>query len=175
MILGYNWFLSNPKGYLMSEKLNGVRGKWDGSRMLHRHGKTDAWVFSNAPDFVLSQFPQGIPLEFEIWHGRGKYRETMKLFQAEETNALWASAKFGVFEAPNHPGTIEERAAYIASLPLSGQVFAVSHSICEGRGHLRRVFQAIFTADGEGVVLRKAKSLYVNGRTTEFLKVKCPW
>jgi len=175
MILGYNWFLSNPRGWLMSEKLNGVRGKWDGCRMLHRNGKKDEWVFTNAPASVCAFFPAGIPLEFEIWHGRGNYRETMKIFQTNDTAALWASARFGVFDAPDHAGAIEQRAEFIRTLGLSGALFAVEQRVCTGMRDLKRAFNDVFQNDGEGLVLRKAASNYPTGRTTEFLKVKSPW
>lgn len=175
MILGYSWFLNNPTGWLMSEKLNGVRAKWDGVRMLNRHGKKDAWVYTNAPASVLAHFPAGVPLEFEIWHGRGNYRETMKLFQATDTERLWQEARFGVFDAPAHGGTIEERVAFIAALGLSAPLFAVEQRPCRGMRDLRKTFHGVFDNDGEGLVLRKAGSAYINGRTTQFLKVKTPW
>jgi DNA ligase-1 len=175
MILGYNWFLSNPRGWLMSEKLEGVRGKWDGAKLLNRHGKSRAWAPMNAPQFVLDLFA-GLPaVEFEIWHGRGNYRETMKLFQLSDPSPVWQTARFGVFDAPDHAGTIEERAAFVASLPLRGPLFAVKHEICRSLAHLQRDFAAVYNDGGEGLVLRKAGSAYLNERTTQFLKVKCRW
>lgn len=175
MILGYNWFLSNPRGWLMSEKLDGVRSKWDGAHLYNRKGETDVWVRLKAPDFVAGLF-FGLPaMEFEIWHGRGNYRETMKIFQLNDPTPIWETARFGIFDAPNQPGTIEDRVALVASLPLRGPLFAVKQEVCRSISHLKKEFHSIFDNDGEGLVLRKAGSAYANGRTTDFLKVKSPW
>lgn len=172
MILGYDWFLSNPTGWLMSEKLNGVRCYWDGANLFTRDNKP---IF--APATFLAQLPAGIGLDGELWHGRDGYRRTMKLFQGrgQSEKAEWADVRYGVFDAPKHAGTIEERADYLHTLGLSGAVFTVEHQICRSMSHLRNAFRSIYEGGGEGLVLRKFASLYRHERTTEFLKVKLPW
>jgi DNA ligase 1 len=172
MILGYDWFRSNPRGWLMSEKLNGVRCYWDGFRLFTRDNKP---IF--APDLFLAHLPSGIGLDGELWHGRDGYRTTMKLFQGtgQSDKPEWASVRFGVFDAPKHGGSIEERADYLRTLPLTGPVFRLEHVRCTSIAHLKRRFLEVFEGGGEGLVLRKAGSLYLHERTTQFLKVKLPW
>ena len=172
MILGYNWYLSQPTGWLMSEKLNGVRCYWDGVRLFTREYRP---IY--APASFLAQLPAGIALDGELWHGRGGYRRTLALFQGtgQSTKVEWADVRYGVFDAPRHRGTIEERAAYLRTLKLSGQIFVIKHKRCRSMAHLKTSYMEIYDGGGEGLVLRKAGSLYVHERTTEFLKVKLPW
>lgn len=159
----------------MSEKLDGVRGKWDGRAMFNRHGKSNGWVSLNAPAFVREYFA-GLPaVEFEIWHGRGNYRETMKLFQLADPSAVWASARFGIFDAPDFAGTIEARSDFLQSLPVRGPVFTLNHEVCRSLAHLKARFTSVYDGGGEGLVISKPGSAYENGRTTKLLKVKCRW
>lgn len=51
--------------YWVSEKLDGVRGYWDGEKMLTRGGERIA-----APDWFTAGLPK-IPMDGELWVGRG--------------------------------------------------------------------------------------------------------
>ena len=53
--------------YWVSEKLDGVRAYWNGSRLLSRNGN----VFP-APDWFVADFPK-VPLDGELWGGRGTF------------------------------------------------------------------------------------------------------
>lgn len=170
VILGYNWFLNNPRGWLMSEKLDGVRAFWDGATLWTRDYKR-----LNAPDWFLANLPKGVGLDGELWHGRGNYRETMKIFQAKDAAPIWQTVKFGIFDAPKHDGQIEERTEYLKTLPLCGPLFVLRHEACRSMVHLKKSFREVYDNGGEGLVLRKAGSDYLHERTTQFLKVKCPW
>lgn len=52
--------------YLVSEKLDGVRARWDGKRLLSRNGNEFA-----APAWFVSDFPERL-MDGELWLGRGK-------------------------------------------------------------------------------------------------------
>lgn len=170
MILGYNWFMNNPRGWLMSEKMDGVRAYWDGHMLWTRGNK-----IINTPDWMLAKFPKGVGLDCELWHGRGNYRETMKIFQCKESLRPWETVKIGVFDAPKNDGEIEERINFLGGLRLPEPFFIVDYDVCRGMSHLKQAFESIFNANGEGLVLRKSGSEYLHERTTEFLKVKYPW
>jgi DNA ligase-1 len=99
----------------------------------------------------------------------------MKLFQSKDSDSIWQTVRYGLFDAPKHAGTIEERAEYLNTLTLTGPLFTMKHTACRSMAHLKKEFRAVFDSGGEGLVLRKAGSDYLHERTTQFLKVKCPW
>ena len=54
----------DPRGWWMSEKLDGVRAYWDGSKLLSRLGNV-----LHAPDWYVACLPP-MPLDGELWAGR---------------------------------------------------------------------------------------------------------
>jgi ATP-dependent DNA ligase len=70
-------------GWMMSEKLDGVRGYWDGRQLLSKTGlpfHPPASFTENFPDFAL---------EGEIWGGRGTFEKTMGIVKQQETHDGW--------------------------------------------------------------------------------------
>jgi len=53
-------------GWLMSEKLDGVRALWDGARLVSRNGNEFA-----APAWFIAALPAGMALDGELYMGRG--------------------------------------------------------------------------------------------------------
>ena len=64
----------NPADYWVSEKLDGVRAYWDGSRLLFRSGQT-----IQAPDWFTRELPR-TALDGELWIGRGQFEKLSPLF-----------------------------------------------------------------------------------------------
>ena len=58
-------------GWLMSEKYDGVRGYWNGQRMLSKNGKQ----FFPPAEFTRDLPP--FPIEGELWGGRGTFEKTV--------------------------------------------------------------------------------------------------
>jgi len=81
--------------YFVSEKLDGVRARWDGKQLLSRHGNTFA-----APDWFVSRFPQQ-ELDGELWLGRGKYQQTVSVVRQQQPHDGWRKLKFMVFDLPD--------------------------------------------------------------------------
>ena len=55
------------KGWLASEKLDGIRCIWTGEHLLTRQGKK----FNFVPEWFMKFLPEGLPLDGELWCGRG--------------------------------------------------------------------------------------------------------
>ena len=62
-------------GWLMSEKLDGVRGSWDGQQLWSKNGI----LFQPPPEFVADLPP--FALEGELWGGRGSFAATAAVVQ----------------------------------------------------------------------------------------------
>ena len=58
----------DPKGWLMSEKLDGVRCLWDGKKMYTRNGNS-----FYPPDYFLKSLPSDLALDGELWTKRGDF------------------------------------------------------------------------------------------------------
>lgn len=58
----------NPKGWLMSEKLDGVRCYWDGTSMYTRNHKP-----FYPPDWFVAELPKDLALDGELWTKRDDF------------------------------------------------------------------------------------------------------
>lgn len=88
------------QGYVVSEKLDGVRALWDGANLKSRSGKAfsppKCWV-ENLPDFAL---------DGELFIARGKFEEVLSVVskgdsQCEECKCEeWSKVGYFIFDVP---------------------------------------------------------------------------
>lgn len=157
----------DPTGYLMSEKLDGVRAYWDGEKFISRKGN----VF-DAPAWYKAEMPKGIPLDGEFWTGRGKFQETSGIVRRHGEDVAWHGVSYQVFDAPDMPGGFEARLKVLQAMRLPSWAQVLNHRVCTGLDDLRAYLLDIERLDGEGVMLRKPGSRYVRTRSDTLLKVK---
>ena len=90
----------DPKGWLMSEKLDGVRCFWNGKTMYTRNGNP---FF--APDWWKKKLPS-IALDGELWTSRDDFQKIVSIVRKQDTeNVEWKKIKFMIFDAPLVKGT----------------------------------------------------------------------
>ena len=106
VLLADKWEGSDPTGWWVSEKLDGVRCLWDGRRLLSRLGNEFP-----APRWVLDSLPAGVTLDGELWLGRGKFQECVSVVKSASADKGWDRLTFMVFDMPDHGGTFEARMA----------------------------------------------------------------
>ncbi len=70
-------------GWLMSEKLDGVRAYWDGSRLLSRQGNPFA-----VPDWFIQDLPP-FELDGELWIARGQFEQTLSIVSRNYHDPEW--------------------------------------------------------------------------------------
>eukprot|EP01117_Protostelium_nocturnum_P005880 TRINITY_DN2115_c0_g4_i2.p1 TRINITY_DN2115_c0_g4~~TRINITY_DN2115_c0_g4_i2.p1 ORF type:complete len:827 (-),score=359.80 TRINITY_DN2115_c0_g4_i2:165-2645(-) len=160
----------DPKGWWMSEKLDGVRAFWDGKDFVSRLGN----VF-NAPEFFKEELPKDMQLDGELWLARRAFQSTVSVVRTGKGSDQWKKLQYKVFDSPNTPGTFEERQAVIAKWLKNNQCqYASLHDQeeCEGNDHLKKMLSAVEKLGGEGLMLRQKKSVYVPSRSDTLLKVK---
>lgn len=161
---------ADPAGYYVSEKLDGVRGYWDGKRLLTRGGTvivTPAWFTAGWPEH---------PLDGELWAGRGCFAETVSTLRSQTPgDAAWRRIRYMLFDLPDHPGPFRERVAalsgvvaridqpWVRMIPQTPATTAVA---------LKSQLRQVEKLGGEGLVLHRAKALYQAGRSDDLLKVK---
>lgn len=155
-------------GWVMSEKLDGVRGFWDGKRLLSRQG-----IVFSAPDYFLAEFPP-FALDGELFSERDKFEEISATVRATSPKG-WHKLKLHVFDVPNAKGDLFARLQqledYLRAHP-NAPIEIIRQIPIKDKAHLNQFFEEILLAGGEGVVVRDPKADYVWGRSARILKLK---
>jgi len=155
--------------YFVSEKLDGVRARWDGKQLLSRHGN----VFA-APAWFVSSFPRQ-ELDGELWLGRGKYQQTVSVVSRQQPHEGWRELKFMVFDLPNNPQPFFERYAQmkiIGNQLLSPYIEIIAQQRISSHSQLMALLDDVVSQGGEGSMLHHKDALYRSGRSAHLLKVK---
>ncbi len=156
-------------GWLMSEKLDGVRALWTGEHFLSRQGNKFL-----APGWFTKELPS-TPLDGELWIDRKAFQQTVSIVRRQDGGDHWKKVRYVVFDAPNEPGHFETRLKAILNMGLdrSGSyVQVLEQVICQGTDSLRTELARIEALGGEGLMLRQPDSKYEFGRSSTLLKVK---
>ena len=160
----------DPAGYFVSEKFDGVRGYWDGRRLLTRGGSLVA-----APAWFTAGWPEH-PLDGELWVGYGRFAEAVSTVRSQvPDDAAWQRVHYMLFDLPAYHGSFRER---VAALPAV--VAAINQPWVEmipqvpatTAAALKRQLRQVVKAGGEGLVLHRAEALYLAGRSDDLLKYK---
>lgn len=158
------------QAYWLSEKYDGLRGYWDGQRLLTRGGQT-----VQAPSWFTAGWPS-VPMDGELWAGRGGFEQALSTVRQQTPNdASWRAIRFMVFDLPAHPGTFTQRlSAYqqlVAQLGLPW-VQAVPQEKVSHHAELMKRLDRMVRDGGEGLMLHHGEALYRAVRSDDLLKVK---
>ncbi|MFZ2387268.1 MAG: DNA ligase [Polaromonas sp.] len=156
--------------YWISEKFDGVRGYWDGERLLTRGGERIA-----APDWFTAGWPK-VPLDGELWAGRGQFARAVSIVRQQTADdEAWHTMRFMVFDLPAGGGPFTERLqtlnSLLAALSLPW-VQVVAQSKVAGPAALLELLRKTVKIGGEGLMLHRGASLYKAQRTDDLLKFK---
>ncbi len=171
VMLGKNWQAGmHPQGYLVSEKLDGVRALWDGQVLRFRSGRVIA-----APAWFVAGFPK-TPMDGELWMGRqqfdrlsGAVRKTVPL------DHEWHGVRYMVFDIPADNGKFEQRAAAVKDLIARANVawlVAVEQNRAADPQALAQMLHRTVSEGGEGLMLHHAQATWKSGRSDALRKLK---
>lgn len=156
-------------GWLMSEKLDGVRGYWDGKQLLSKNGN----IFYPPAAFIRNLPP--FHLEGEIWGGRGSFEQTVAIVKRQQPHNGWLQLKFAIFDVPKDDSGFTQRLnkanEWFANHP-STYAFIILQTKVRHRAQLEHELQKVEELGGEGLIIRKPDARYRAGRSAEILKVK---
>ncbi|MFA6197507.1 MAG: DNA ligase [Sulfurimonas sp.] len=171
----------NISGWMMSEKLDGIRAYWDGKKLLSRQGQvinTPAWFTQNLPPFEL---------DGELWTKRGDFENIQSIVMDEvphpkSTSSLpltahseWSEIKYKIFEVPHAEGNfsvrLEKAQKYIQEQNLR-HVEVIKQTVCKDKKELDAFLQSVVAKGGEGLVIKDGSKEYFEGRSDTVLKVK---
>lgn len=169
VLLAQTWDgVQNVTGWLMSEKLDGIRAYWDGEQFRSRLNN----VFAT-PDWYRERMPKGAHLDGELWMGRGRFQETTGYVRRMDRGEHWRNIQYQIFDAPSVKGGFEERFASIGrDFTIPAHCTKLPHLPCPDIGMLKTFLAGVEAEGGEGVMLRQPGSRYFRGRSGTLLKVK---
>ena len=157
-------------GWLVSEKLDGVRARWDGRQLLTRAGNR-----IDAPAWFTAGWPAQA-IEGELWLGRGQFQDISDLVRALEPEAsAWRQVRFMAFDLPTSPRPFAGRTRELRVLVervASPRLQRIAQRNFSERAQLDAWLDAVTSGGGEGLMLHHALSHYRAGRTDTLLKYK---
>ena len=162
----------NVGGWLVSEKLDGVRAYWDGRNLLSRNGKILA-----APEGWSAHFPS-FALDGELYTARGEFEKIQSIVMDKTPNeAAWSEIKFHVFDVPEASGGLLERLSelekFILKNPQAGQNLKIIKQVkVKDNAEFEAFAEAVIAKGGEGAVVREPNAPYERKRSKNALKYK---
>lgn len=171
LMLAKNWPAGfDPMGFLVSEKLDGVRAFWDGHVLRSRSGRRIA-----APDWFTNALPN-MALDGELWLGRGQFNRLSGIVRHDvPVDTEWREVRYMIFDLPGQPGRFGERAARIVSLVNAEAVpwlHAIEQLRIPDRDALQTQLLQIVNEGGEGLMLHRADAEWRAGRSDALRKLK---
>ena len=152
----YNPDIHDPTGWLMSEKLDGVRCYSSGSKMYTRNGNP-----FYAPKWWTDKLPK-IALDGELWTSRDDFQKIVSIVRKQDKdNEEWKKIKFMIFDAPLVKGTFETRLKRLRKELESvegGVCEMLKQTVCTSKEELGKLMDSILSEKGEGVMLKDPKS-----------------
>eukprot|EP00026_Physarum_polycephalum_P002338 Phypoly_transcript_02344.p1 GENE.Phypoly_transcript_02344~~Phypoly_transcript_02344.p1 ORF type:complete len:892 (+),score=111.01 Phypoly_transcript_02344:67-2742(+) len=161
----------NP--WWLGEKYDGIRFCWNSYRKLpfSRNG-----MLLELPKSFTRLFGKTF-LDSEAWFGRGNFLSCQKLVSADLETIEWSLLRIVTFDIPE---------VSMRKVPFEGRYKALLSSIdsmhpfliivsrmrCTSKLQLKTLAESVLNEGGEGLILRKAKSLYIPGRSDLLLKFK---
>ncbi|MEH6578647.1 MAG: DNA ligase [Amphritea sp.] len=160
----------NLSQYWVSEKLDGVRGYWNGMRLLTRQGHT-----IKAPEWFVAHLPAE-PLDGELWIARGLFDQVSGIVRSEQAaDSKWRQVKYMLFDLPDHQGTFDARLNALKLLIAEVDrpwIQLIPQRRIASEDELFALLDQVVADDGEGLMLHRDSSLYQQGRTNDLLKLK---
>lgn len=156
-------------GWLMSEKLDGMRAIWDGHTLKSRQGN-----IINAPQWFLEGLPS-FAIDGELWTKRADFENIISIVRQQTPDERWQTISYNIFEVPNQSGGLLARLAVLVDFLAEHPhpfLKIIPQTIITSTDQLKSDLAKITELGGEGLVVRKPDARYQTGRSDLALKVK---
>jgi DNA ligase-1 len=156
--------------YWISEKLDGVRGRWDGEKLCTRGGHR-----IHAPEWFTAGWPD-IPLDGELWVGRGRFSEAANIVvSGGPDDPRWHKVHYMIFDLPAEGGPFDDRVKKMRTLlddPDVPWLRPIRQFRLNNAAELDAKLKGVVAKGGEGLVLHRHDAHYHPGRSQKLLKYK---
>jgi DNA ligase-1 len=157
----------NISGWVMSEKLDGIRAYWNGKELLSRNGKkiyAPKWFTLNYPPFEI---------DGELWSKREDFNNIASIvldkIQTKQNDIKWKQIKHYIFEVPNAKGGLFKRLQKVKNYE-NNIIKIIPQIYIKNKEHLSLYHKKLELLGAEGLVVRDPKVLYINKRTVKTFK-----
>ena len=152
-------------GWVMSEKLDGIRAFWNGKNLISRSGN-----IIHAPLWFTKDYPS-FSIDGELWSKRADFENISSIIRDKIPSKQWNQITHNIFEVPNSKGNLKQRLEKVK--PYTNNIIKLIPQIkIKSKKHLKEFLANIEKEKGEGVVVRDPLALYIAKRTSKVLKVK---
>lgn len=155
--------------YWVSEKLDGIRGHWDGKTLRSKQGNQ-----INAPSWFTRNWPN-TSLDGELWIARHQFEQVSGCVRKKTPTDCWNEVTFNLFDLPENKGSFTKRIKAMKALvalrdiPHLNMIPQTQYSSIE---ELMSELDSIVDAQGEGLMLHHKEAQYKAGRNTQIMKLK---
>jgi DNA ligase-1 len=155
----------NISGWVMSEKLDGIRCYWNGKNLISRGGK-----IIHAPKWFTKNFPP-FEMDGELWTNRGNFNHISSIVRDKTPSSEWRKVTYNIFEVPHAKGNLFERLAKVK--PYESKIIRIIPQYpVHSKEEMFKFLKEVEKKGGEGVVVRDPNAPYIAKRTNKALKVK---
>lgn len=168
MMLLESYKSQNVQGWVMSEKLDGVRGYWNGDKLYSRQG-----MQLSPPSYFTQDFPP-FAIDGEIFSQRNEFEKISSIVRSQQDKG-WSQLKLYVFDVPSADGNLFERLAqlkqYLKDHPTP-YIEIIEQIPIKSWQQVQEKLREVERGGGEGLVLRNPNSPYETKRSNQILKLK---
>ena len=157
------------KNYWVSEKLDGIRGRWNGTELITRNGNV-----IHAPTWFIKNFPPQT-LDGELWLARNSFEKTASIVLRDTPNQDWQNITFMLFDLPEHKGTFSQRLTELQLLVaavVSPYLHVIPQFKLANKSQLMLKLDELVAQGAEGLMLNHQAAYYRDGRSAALLKLK---
>ncbi len=159
----------NIEQYWISEKLDGIRGYWNGEQLLTKSGRA-----LNPPKWFTKHWPK-TTIDGELWMGRNTFEQVMSCTMRKISGACWQDIRFMMFDLPKHTGNFSERLHQLKRISentKSKYIQVIKQQKVSTHHQLFMLLDEIVNGDGEGLMLHHQSAYYKVGRHAKIMKLK---
>ncbi len=160
----------NVSQYLVSEKLDGVRGRFEDGKFISRQGN-----LINAPKWFGAGFPTQT-LDGELWIERNQFEEVSRIIRsANASDSDWQKVRFMVFDLPKSKENFAQRYKILQQLAAQNQspyLQIIEQKEISDVKDLKKLLHQTIKNGGEGLMLHRKDSFYKAERNDDLLKLK---
>jgi DNA ligase-1 len=155
--------------YYVSEKLDGMRGYWDGTQLYSRQGN-----IINTPQWFTQGWPN-ITIDGELWISRNTFQPLISCVRKKVPGSCWDKVRFMMFDLPNNNNSFSHRVADIKKIVghvNSPDLQSIKQFRLNTLSELDKKLNQVINNKGEGLMLHLANAYYKVGRHDHLLKLK---
>lgn len=155
--------------YFISEKLDGIRARWTGEKLVTRNGNRIV-----APDWFTEGWPDTV-MDGELWTARGQFEQIASVVLSETPDNRWRDVRLMLFDLPALRKPFYQRVKAMTRLVTqtnSPYLSMIPQRTLTNTAALDVELEAVTKAGGEGLMLHHKQAMYENGRSAALLKIK---